>query len=77
MPNDDNPTLFEGVDMGKILAELEVPFPPDQVHWRVMNTSTEKNRGQIAAYADPRAYTERLNTLFSPQGGPAITGSKP
>ena len=68
MPNNDNPTLSEAVDMGKILAELEVPFPPEQVHWRVMNTSKEKNRGQIAAYADPRAYTDRLNTLFSPQG---------
>jgi hypothetical protein len=54
--------------MGRVLAELEIPFPPDQVHWRVMNTSNDKKRGQIVPYADPRAYTDRLNALFSPHG---------
>jgi len=68
MTNNDNPTLSEGVDIGKILAELEMPFPSDQVHWRVMNTSNDKKRGQIVPYAAPRAYTDRLNSLFSPQG---------
>jgi Rad52/22 family double-strand break repair protein len=34
----------------------------------VMNTSNDKKRGQIVPYADPRAYTDRLNALFSPQG---------
>ena len=68
MTNNNSPTLSEGVDIGKILAELEVPFPSDQVHWRVMNTSKDKKRGQIVPYADPRAYTDRLNSLFSPQG---------
>ena len=68
MPNNDNSTLPEGLDIRKILAELEVPFPPDQVQWRVMNTSNDKKRGQIVPYADPRAYTDRLNALFSPQG---------
>jgi hypothetical protein len=33
-----------------------------------MNTSNDKKRGQIVPYADPRAYTDRLNALFSPQG---------
>jgi len=28
----------------------------------------DKRRGQVVPYADPRAYTDRLNTLFSPQG---------
>jgi hypothetical protein len=28
----------------------------------------DKNRGQIVPYADPRAYTDRLNALFSHQG---------
>lgn len=45
-----------GLDTQKLLAELEVPFPPDHVHWRVMNTSSDKKRGQIVPYADPRAY---------------------
>jgi hypothetical protein len=68
MPNNDNSTPPEGLDIRNVLAELEVPFPPNQVQWRVMNTSTDKKRGQIVPYADPRAYTDRLNALFSPQG---------
>ena len=68
MPNNENAPVDEGLDVKKVLAELEVPFPPDQVRWRVMNTSNDKKRGQIVPYADPRAYTDRLNALFSPQG---------
>jgi hypothetical protein len=34
----------------------------------VTNTTNDKKRGQIVPYADPRAYTDRLNALFSPQG---------
>jgi len=68
MRNNENSPVDEGLDVKKVLAELEVPFPPDQVRWRVMNTSNDKKRGQIVPYADPRAYTDRLNALFSPQG---------
>ena len=68
MPNNGNSISAEGLDIKEILAELEVPFPPEQVHWRVMNTSNDKKRGQVVPYADPRAYTDRLNALFSPQG---------
>src|SRR5215469_8944217 len=32
------------------------------------NTTNDKQRGQIVPYADPRASTDRLNALFSPQG---------
>jgi hypothetical protein len=55
-------------DVKELLAELEVPFSPEQVQWRVTNTTNDKKRGQVVPYADPRAYTDRLNTLFSPQG---------
>lgn len=68
MPDHTTNTPSAGLDTQKLLAELEVPFPPDQVHWRVVNTSNDKKRGQIVPYADPRAYTDRLNALFSPQG---------
>ena len=57
-----------GLDVTKLLAELEVPFSPDQVRWRVTNTTNDKKRGQIVPYADSRAYTDRLNALFTPQG---------
>jgi hypothetical protein len=68
MPIEDTPTSASAMDVTKLLAELEIPFPPDQVRWRVTNTTNDKKRGQIVPYADPRAYTDRLNALFSPQG---------
>ena len=52
----------------ELLAELEVPFSVDQVLWRVTNTANNRTRGQVVPYADPRAYTDRLNALVSPQG---------
>ena len=54
----------------EIVAALEVPFDPDQVEWRVMNTTKGQQpaRGQVVPYADQRAYTDRLNALFTPAG---------
>ena len=68
MSNSETAASISALDVKHILAELEVPFPPDQVRWRVTNTSNDKKRGQIVPYADPRAYTDRLNALFTPQG---------
>ena len=68
MANEESSASALALDVKKLLAELEVPFPPDQVRWRVTNTTNDKKRGQIVPYADPRAYTDRLNALFSPQG---------
>jgi hypothetical protein len=69
MPNENPvPSVPAESEVNKLLAELEVPFPPHQVQWRVTNTTNDKKRGQIMPYADPRAYTDRLNALFSPQG---------
>jgi hypothetical protein len=52
----------------ELLVELEVPFPVDQILWRVTNTANNRTRGQVVPYADPRAYTDRLNELVTPQG---------
>jgi hypothetical protein len=68
MANGETAASTSALDVKQLLAELEVPFPPDQVRWRVTNTTNDKKRGQIVPYADPRAYTDRLNALFSPQG---------
>ena len=68
MPAKDINTSRPGLDVKEILRELEVPFSPDQVQWRVTVTANDRKRGQIVPYADPRAYTDRLNALFSPQG---------
>jgi hypothetical protein len=52
----------------QLIAELEVPFDVSEIEWRVTNTAKEGQRGQIVPYADPRAYTDRLNALFTPAG---------
>lgn len=60
--------------MQQTLAALEEPFELDEIKWRVTNTTKvngrngARNRGQMLAYADPRAYTDRLNSLFGPGG---------
>jgi hypothetical protein len=38
--------------------------------WRVINTTkiNGRSRGQVIPYADQRAYTDRLNALFTPAG---------
>jgi hypothetical protein len=41
--------------MRELLAELEVPFSPHLVQWRVTNTTIDKRRGQIVLYTDPPA----------------------
>src|SRR5438046_1047205 len=54
----------------EIVAALEVPFDRSQIEWRVMNTTKGQQpaRGQVVPYADQRAYTDRLNALFTPGG---------
>src|SRR6266566_2101251 len=68
MVSEQAPTSVSSLDVKSAIADLEVPFPPDQVQWRVTNTAKDKKRGQIVPYADPRAYADRLNALFTAQG---------
>ena len=68
MPAKDINRSMPGLDVKEILRELEVPFSPGQVQWRVTVTANDRKHGQIVPYADPRAYSDRLNALLSPQG---------
>src|SRR5579864_5615005 len=65
-----NAAQFSLVEIKEFIAALEVPFDPAVIEWRVTNTSKGDGRlrGQVIPYADQRAYTDRLNTLFSPAG---------
>ena len=53
---------------------LNEPFDPSEIKWRVTATSTHQGkngtqkRGQLVAYADQRAYTDRLNEVFGEWG---------
>jgi hypothetical protein len=66
--------LFTKERLRELVAALEEPFDVTEIKWRVTNTSQigsrngPRFRGQMLAYADPRAYTDRLNDLFTPSG---------
>jgi hypothetical protein len=57
-----------------IKQQLIEPFDPAEIKWRVTATSTQQTkhgpqkRGQLIAYADQRAYTDRLNDVFGEWG---------
>lgn len=58
---------FSQQEIINFCTALEVPFDPRVIDWRVTNTSKNgKLRGQVIPYADQRAYTDRLNQLFTP-----------
>ncbi len=55
-------------EVRKLVTQLEVPFHPAQVEWRVMATGQEGSRGLMMPYADQRAYIDRLNEILTPAG---------
>ena len=57
-----NPQLDE------VLRALAIPFDLQVVQWRVTEWSEDGTRGLMMPYADPRAYSDRLNDLFTPAG---------
>jgi hypothetical protein len=59
---------FSSETINGLIAELEVPFDPSVIEWRVTNTAKGELRGQVVPYANPRAYTDRLNEMFTPAG---------
>jgi len=67
----DTESTFNREDAQRIVERLREPFDPEVVQWVVTATSGGKDgrrRGLLAAYADPRAYMDRLNELFTPSG---------
>src|SRR5579863_2299869 len=50
------------------LARLEEPFASKEVKWLVAATSRDGRKGRVTPYADPRAYTDRLNQIFTASG---------
>jgi hypothetical protein len=50
------------------LARLEEPFASKDVKWLVAATSSYGRKGRVTPYADPRAYTDRLNQIFTASG---------
>lgn len=62
------PRKFSAEEQRKLFALLETPFSPSEVKWRVVRKGQRGRRGKVLPYVDPRAYTDRLNQLFTPAG---------
>ncbi len=56
------------VEPAALFAQLADPFDPSVIKWRVTHTTQDGSRGAVIAFADPRAYTDRLNLIFTPTG---------
>lgn len=48
----------------KQTAALEYPFTADEIEWRVLRTTKDKTKGQVAAYVDSRAIQDRLDAVL-------------
>ncbi len=45
-------------------AALQYPFTANEIEWRVLHTTKDKSKGQVAAYVDSRAIQDRLDTVL-------------
>jgi hypothetical protein len=62
---------FSQVEIEQLVERLKKPFDPRVVQWVTKATAGGQDghrRGLLAAYADPRAYMDRLNELLTPSG---------
>jgi hypothetical protein len=55
-------------ELSALFARLTEPFDPSEIKWRVTHTTRDGSRGAVIAFADPRAYSDRLNQIFTPSG---------
>ena len=45
-------------------AALQYPFTANEIEWRVLHTTKDKSKGQVAAYVDSRAIQDRLDAVL-------------
>jgi hypothetical protein len=50
--------------MDNTIKQLQAPFKPDEVEWRVGVTSSDKTKGLVLAYVTNRAIQNRLDEVF-------------
>ena len=59
---------FSAEEQRELLAQLEVPFDPAMVEWKVVRRARSGLRGAVLPFVDPRAYTDRLNQALTTAG---------
>ncbi|HEY2471650.1 MAG TPA: Rad52/Rad22 family DNA repair protein [Terracidiphilus sp.] len=60
--------MENSLPVAEVLARLGEPFASKDVKWLVAATSRDGRKGRVTPYADPRAYTDRLNNVFTASG---------
>jgi hypothetical protein len=60
--------MENSLPVAEALVRLEEPFASKDVKWLVAATSRDGRKGRMTPYADPRAYTDRLNQVFTASG---------
>src|ERR1700733_13613548 len=55
-------------EIADVLLRLEEPFDKNEVKWLVAATSRDGRKGRVTPYANPRAYTDRLNEVLTASG---------
>jgi hypothetical protein len=55
-------------EIADVLLRLKEPFLPKDVKWLVAATTRDGRKGRVTPYADPRAYTDRLNEVVTASG---------
>lgn len=55
-------------EIADVLLRLKEPFAPTEVKWLVAATGRDGRKGRVTPYADPRAYTDRLNDVVTASG---------
>lgn len=68
IPSDHRARIHANEELKEALVALAIPFESVLVQWRVTEWSDDGTRGLMLPYADPRAYSDRLNDLFTPAG---------
>jgi len=60
--------MENSLNAANALTRLEEPFASKDVKWLVAATSRDGRKGRVTPYADQRAYTDRLNHIFTAGG---------
>lgn len=66
--SDGAPQTRNREKFNEVLHALALPFELAVVQWRVTEWSDDGKLGLMLPYADPRAYSDRLNDVFTPAG---------
>lgn len=64
MHNETTDTTTPTTDLSTILAELSKPFHPSHITWKPGALNRDKNKALALAYADLRAYQDRLDEVL-------------